>query len=464
MSKEFKSREELFDILNKILKNEKTNRDLIKSITKAFVEKGLSGTIPALLFDEMNGNVRPEDLNDIELICLIDNLKKQKIDYGELYKYEFFSSTEKDNYANYFEINEEKNIMIFHNVSDYSNEHGICFNAEYRLEDMYKDQLNRNLRYNFETQREAQTRKTKQGFIKRSITLNMDSVNDIKNEFRNGTYFPPDVLTLNIPIMSGKRPNIVYDKENRTLTIKPNYEFDDSNYTAVDVVDGWHRISGAYELYRNNEENSNSTKMLPVIITSMTIDQAKKFIVRKSKGNRMSAEHIKSLETGGIVDFAKKINSLYDSDSNILKNKIANTFEDIKSENKFTDMETIKNALRIIDSRKEIDFDDFVDVSIDSEKFVKIITSIANFIKKSMFKNDDEAFNNSMYASKNIWIGYIAIANRLKNEAESEAVKGIMEAGKKIMELNSQDIFKLKLTNQISYSTKQIFELFENLI
>lgn len=463
MSKEFKSREELFDILNKILKNEKTNRDLIKSITKAFVEKGLSGTIPALLFDEMNGSVILEDLNNIELMCLVDNLKKAT-DYSELKNNEFFSSTEKNDYANYFEINEEKNIMVFHNVSDYSNEHGICFNAEYRLEDMYKDQLNRNLRYNFETQREAQKKRDKQGNIKRSITLNMDSVSDIKNEFKNGTYFPPDVLTLNIPIMIGKRPSISYDKENRTLTIKPNYEFDDVNYTAIDVVDGWHRISGAYELYRSNEENSNSTKMLPVIITSMTIDQAKKFIVRKSKGNRMSAEHIQSLETGGIVDFAKKLNSLYDNDSNILKNKIADTFEDIKPEHKFTDIETIKNALKIIDGRKEIDFDDFVEVSVDSERFVKIITSITNFIKKSMFKNDGEAFNNSIYVSKNIWIGYIAIANKLKNKSESEAVKGIVEASKKIMELKSDDIFKLKLTHQVSYGAKQIFEFFESLI
>lgn len=462
MSKEFRSRKELIDILNKILKNEKTNRNLIKDITKAFVEKGLSGTIPALLFDEMNGSVVLEDLNDIELMCLVDNLKKET-DYSELRNSEFFSSTEKDDYINYFEINEERNIMVFHNVSDYSNEHGICFNAEYRLEDMYKDQLNRNLRYNFETQREAQKRKDKQGNIKKSITLNMDSVNDIKNEFKNGTYFPPDVLTLNIPIITGKRPNIAYDKESRTLTIKPNYEFDEVNYTAIDVVDGWHRISGAYELYRNNEENSNSTKMLPVIITSMTIDQAKKFIVRKSKGNRMSAEHIKSLETGGVVDFAKKLNSLYDNDSNILKNKIADTFEDIKPEHKFTDMETIKNALKLIDGRKEIDFDDFVEVSVYSEKFVKTITSITNFIKKSIFKNDSEAFNNSIYVSKNIWIGYIAIANKLKNKDESEVVKGIVESSRKITELNSDDIFKLKLTHQVSYGTKQIFEFFENL-
>lgn len=463
MSKEFKSREELFDILNKILKNEKTNRDLIKDITKAFVEKGLSGTIPALLFDEMNGSVVLEDLNNIELMCLVDNLKKAT-DYSELKNNEFFSSTEKDDYFNYFEINEEKNIMVFHNVSDYSDEHGICYCAEYRLEDMYKDQLNRNLRYNFETQREAQKRKDKRGNIKRSITLNMNSVNDIKNEFKDGIYSPPDVVTLNIPIITGKKPNIAYDKESRTLIIKPNYEFDDINYTAIDVVDGWHRISAAYELYRNNEENSNSTKMLPVIITSRTISSIREFIIRKSKGNRMSVEHIKSLETGGVVDFAKKLNSLFDSDKNVLKNEIAETLEDMKLENKFTEMETIKNALRIIDDRKEIDFDDFVDVSVNSEKFVKIITSITNFIKKTMFKNDDGAFNNSIYISKNIWIGYIAIANRLKNEAESEAVKGIMEASKKIMELKSEDIFKLKLTHQTNYGAKQTFEFFENLI
>lgn len=463
MSKEFKSREELFDILNKILKNEKTNRDLIKDITKAFVEKGLSGTIPALLFDEMNGSVVLEDLNNIELMCLVDNLKKVT-DYSELKNNEFFSSTEKDDYFNYFEINEEKNIMVFHNVSDYSDEHGICYCAEYRLEDMYKDQLNRNLRYNFETQREAQKRKDKRGNIKRSITLNMNSVNDIKNEFKDGTYFPPDVVTLNIPIITGKKPNIAYDKESRTLIIKPNYEFDDINYTAIDVVDGWHRISAAYELYRNNEENSNSIKMLPVVITSRTISSIREFIIRKSKGNRMSVEHIKSLETGGVVDFAKKLNSLFDSDKNVLKNEIAETLEDMKLENKFTEMETIKNALRIIDDRKEIDFDDFVEVSVDSERFVKIITSITNFIKKSMFKNDNEAFNNSIYVSKNIWIGYIAIANKLKNENETEAVKGIMEASKKIMELDSDDIFKLKLTHQVSYGAKQIFEFFENLI
>lgn len=461
VNKELKSKNELYDILNDVITKEVGNTKLIKHLTEKFIKKGLSGTTPNLIFDIKNGNVSVNALDNIELICLVEGIN-EIVRYKELTDSEFFSSGQLDEYANFFEIDPRKNIITFNKVTKYNDYAYIC--GEYTLEDMYLDQKNRNLRYNFETQREAKKRKDSLGNIRKSIMLNMESVRDIKESFKEGTYFPPDVLTFNIPLIKGKEPNVVFDEEKQQLIVVPNYDFNSENYTAIDVVDGWHRVSSAYELYKNNEQSDKSTKALPVIVCLVTIDQAREFIIRKSKGNRIDFEHIKSLETGGMVNFINKLNSNGNKESNVLFDQIAETFTDMKLADKFTDKETIRSALSIVEKRKIIDFNKKSDVIFKSDEFTTIITEITNRILNTMFKNDLDSFNNSIYTSKNIWIGYIAIASKLCLMSEDDMFIKIKDVADKIMKLKHDEIFMLKLNVQVSYSSKQIFEYFEEMI
>ncbi|MGL4573099.1 MAG: hypothetical protein ACRCVJ_18815 [Clostridium sp.] len=449
VKKEIKSKKELYEIINNIIEKEKNNRSLIKNITTKFINKGLSGTIPALLFDTQAGNVSVKDLDSIELMCLTKALQEEE-KCQDIKKYTFFSGGEEAEYELFTPNIKTKNMMVFRNVSNFSTAQGLCFVAEYPLKEMYNDQKNRNLRYNFETQRESK-KKNKNGLIVKEITLNKKSVDDIAKSFEEGTYFPPDAITLNIIRMRGKRPSIEYNESERTLTIIPNYDFNDTNFTAIDVVDGWHRISGAYKMFREGKENNNSIQSLPVVISSMTADQAREFIVRKSKGNQMSADYINSIETGGIVDFVKRLNAI---PNQILFNNIADTFEDMQIENKVTDLETIKNVLKILQDDNKIDFDDVSEVFDVSEE----IADIVNTLYKRLIKEDEEHIN--IYNSKNIWIGYIGIAEQLRKYDEYERISKIKEVVQRIKNMTYDEIFKLKLNVNKNYSPKSIYNCY----
>ncbi|MEG1310507.1 MAG: hypothetical protein RR942_06405 [Romboutsia sp.] len=433
------------------------NIEAIKKIKEEFIKKGFGINTPNLLFNQNQGNVTIDEINLLESIGISKIL--YKIGYNNFNPANFFTSSERDMYETHInqpEINE--NEIIFKNVIQYNDQMFLC--AKWLPSEQAKARANRNIRYNFLTQRDPKYKVDRFGNVKKMINLNNESVEGIKKTIKDRKYFPPDTISLNIPILDGKIPQFVYDKDKLEFRIKVNYDIDSEHYTPLDITDGWHRDTAISELeseLRKKHIDINDVfEGFPVQISLTTIEQAADFVRRQTKANKMSEEYGETMVDDGINKFIQKLNTLDNRNNNILNNNISKTFESMKMEDKLTNFTILRSGLKYIEDFENINFDSFNEQVLNSKKYVQVINIINSIMENEISRN---------YELPNIFVGYFALCVYVvKNKLnEDEILDSVNSFTKNIKLINDKDFKDLRLHQKMT-DAKKIYNYFKELI
>lgn len=447
-----KSREVLLDNLQLIISKNDYNKQMINALAMEFNEKGFSMQRPNQIF----GGASPlESLENRELLALtkgIYDITKDK----NINPKDYFSEAELIAFKKYKKPKEEiKDKLILKNAVQIDDLQWIC--PFWSLEEIYEAHNNAQLSYNFNTQREATYKETQTGEIIITATLNKESVKEIADEMY-ANKFTPNMITLNVRLIDGKKPNIKYNEDEKELIITPNYDFNSDNTTFIDMTDGWHRTNGSlWAVDRARQEGKTLKGGLVVLITCMTEDEAKNYIARESKKNDMSKEYIKSLTNDDYNRIARQINDYGDVNSNILKDKIANTREELKYTDKLTTMEIIREGLK----QTDLEIKDALDVRMKLPKMIEVITMLINYILKYKFNNNIDELKKSAFLQPNIFIGYIAIADELKDE--KEYLDRLLRVVDALTSKPNKDFTGLGIHSK-QLQNKKIYEYFKKLV
>lgn len=458
-----KSREELLDNLQIIINNNDYNKQLINKLSIKFDEKGFSMQRPNQIF---SGSAQLESLGNTELLTLTDGLYNLTQNNKNLINpKDYFSDSEIVRFESYQRpIEEQKDSLILKNVVQIDDLQWIC--PFWTLEEIYNAQNNAQLSYNFNTQREATYKKTATGDILIAATLNKESVRDISEEmFENK--FTPNLITLNVRLIDGKKPRLKYNENTKELIIKPQYKFveedgeseiilDDTTF--IDILDGFHRINGAlWAIEKAKQENKQLKGGLIVSIICMTEAEARNYIAREAKRNDMSEEFTKALTNDDYNKIVAQINDYGDKNTNILKNKIADTREELNYTDKLTTSAVIREGIK----QTDIDIKDAIEIKMMIPRMIEIINMLISYILRYKFNSDMSKMSESAFLQPNIFVGYIAIANKLKND------KDYMDKIFKIAELldnkDRKDFVNLGIYSK-NLQQKKVYEYFENIV
>lgn len=442
---------DLGKILDDILENEKYYNDinLINYLSSAFATKGLPRDIPNKLFMELT---TLGQLTEIELIFLVQTLYDYKVKGERIFKdlepKEWFSDNKIKDVYEYVNKEEIYDTIILNNVDKLSDYQYICtFCSVNDIAKYRKDEL---FSYNFKTQREPKFRPIgTEGAVAKEIFTNPKSVKAI-SELIYENSFTPNMLTLNVPLIDGKSPNVIYDKSKRTMVIKPNYDTSAEDYTTVNVVDGWHRISGAYDaVERAKKEGKELVNGFVLSINLMTPDEAEFHFERENRYNPISENYLSTFEVSDTSKFIKTMVN-YSKEDNIFKNNVSRTYEETKAYKKLTYYKVLEDGVK----QTDIDVKNILSQKYTISKIVKFITEFIKYAKSNKDFNED-------LLSINVFIGYLVIASRIKSDDEiADYIESLYIAldDEKV----KNDLKEMGLNNK-HYSAKKIADYFNEL-
>lgn len=454
------SRDKLYEELHIQIDKVNYNKKLIIIMRDVYLKKGFSGERPSQI---LSNNIPIENLSDIEILMftqtLFEGLQKLKepIYVPSLNPELYFTDAEISRLNSFKRTDKTLKELILNNVVQIDDLHWIC--PFMSIEEIYKAYNSALISYNFNTQREATYKETDTGKLIRIATLNPISVRDISEDMYNDK-FTPNLITLNVRLMTGKKPNINYDNANRKLYIKPDYDYGSDNTTFIDTTDGFHRINAAILAYEKAKEEGKELKGgLIVSITCMTEDEARNYIARESKRNDMSKEYTSALTNDDYNKVIRKINDYGDEKNNIFKDKIANTFNEVSYGDKYTTFEFMRDGLRETD----LDIKDDFEMKMTIPKIIEIITFIIRHSMKSYYNNDLETLKkNSNLLEPTMFVGYLAIANELKND--NNYISKIPEISRRLLNISPSELKDIGLYQVKTFKAKKVYDYFKELI
>lgn len=448
----FISKKELLENVTKLLYDKCDDISFIKFLNKKFSDKGLSVKIPSLLMDK-NESTNVDNINNLELITLINAI----YEYYNDFKYKpsnYFSDMELSEFDSY--VHKDENV-----VDSIHLKNGIKINDQQwvfyvPLEDCYLYKNSLLIRYNVQTQRKAEYKEIgTKGFVVEDAALDENAVESIKSVFLEEN-FTPNLITLNVLIQEGKTAQ--FSESGRDVIITPNYDRSSPNTTYVDCIDGYHRYTGGCKAYKEALDKGKKLKGgLIVSLVRMTVDEARNYIAREFKRSSTSQEWLDSITENDYTKMADKIISNIDLSKIGLNDFVGLTYDDIKYKNKITNRSVFVNGIKSTD----IQVNDLSEVVFSSKKIGEITTIIINQIA-THFNNDyKKILKESMFLDANIFIGYIAIANKIMNYKDYDY--RAFEIAEKLYELNKnyKEIERDLYLKNKNYTIYKIFNYFE---
>lgn len=430
------------------IKKEVVFKNELHTLKKYFLEKNLNiNAVNFLLNDQLD----IDDLNLNEKIALCKGL--YKLGYDIFNPTNYFTSSQLLNFESLALEKNNTNIVEFENVAEYNDDLYIV--PAWKPSEHVKAWNNRNIRYNFDTQRQGSLSIDRWGNISQKMTINRKSVEEIKKMIKDRKYFPPDMITLNILQLEDKEPLVKYDKENRKLIIQTETDFNSKHTTFLDIIDGMHRTMSLFELDKEGIDIDKIFLGFPVQISITTIEQANSFIYRQAQANKQSVEFLEQRIDDKYKKFIDKVEAYGNADNNILFNNISDSYEKMKIENKLTYIGVLKSALRFVEKKMDINFDSRIELNMGSKKVAEIINIMVDLIKE---KNKD------YYKNCNIYFGFFVLAYYIKNtKANDEEIFDILIEAVDNMVENEGELNKLKLNN-VSFNQNKIYKFFIELI
>ena len=184
----------------------------------------------------------------------------------------------------------------------------------------------------------------------------------------------------------------------------------------------------------------------------MNESEAKQYVNDVFKRSDTDIDWIQAMDQN---DASRFVNSLIEN-SKILKNEVVNTYSEIKKFDALVDRNTLVDSVNYTDLK----IGNELTRELDSEKMAKIIDMLLEFIIENDYKGNFKTFKKSEYAEYKMFIGYMAIANELKNDSEYK--KKLITIANKLK--NSIHILNKTLDIRHKKSNNQdIYRYFENL-
>jgi len=384
---------QLKDKIGKIIQEVGHMNDIKQGIGKEFLNRGLPAHRAIITFTNPDYlNTLSDSDDDIRFIfffsvALNNMLKGKEIDI-KIDVQEYFTQLEYKQWINFKEKIEEDNNypIILENFQQIGDKIWQGFLTSQQLSKLSTKNL---ILYNFKTQRAPKI--TVSGI---SIDYDKQKIIDIKTRLLNDEQFP-DHIKLNI--LNNFQEKIHYNSKTQTLTI--------GDGSIINIFDGYHR-SVATRLAI--EENPELKFTWPIIVTNLTENAAKDYMVQIDKQKPIKKEQIKSWDLSKkenlivsviVDDKISKLNKIMKEQYNEVKlNKgltTKNIIAEAISENyELTETTDIREIGKWI-----IEFTDYM-FGLYPDKF--IVGSIQN----------DFLINH-----RNMFYGYIALSAELKDNS-----------------------------------------------
>jgi len=284
------------------------------------------------------------------------------------------------------------NKIVLYNVDKLSDNQYSCSKMSYY--DIYLGLSNGLITYNINTQRDP--KKVRFGDTIIDIPNIKDSVSIEIFEKMLNNKFKPNTITFNIR-KTGLEKFVYYEKE-RKLVIEV-----DNNGSFVDILDGAHRIIAMCKTIEINPKHEGYTLLN---IYNDTEEEAQNYIEQESHHTKIDTSYIAAFKNDNVfVRMTKDINVYGTSLLNELFNKLAKQNQDIKIENKYTTIEifskSLENNYEIKDSR---------DIDTTQKWLIRFFNELIG-----LFKDNDIDLNNMAY-NKYMFIGYVALSNKLQHD------------------------------------------------
>lgn len=445
---------ELVKKLDEIINENRDNLKLINYIREQFITKGLLYQIPQQVFSD------GWDLENLESIELIQFTKSVGMYFKDksLDIVNYFSNGELIFYNSYIPIEEEApNFILFKNA--------IKINAKSYVAVLTAKQASEMRRYRQyiyykPTQRPARNVLSKGRKVGTKENINQEGVKDLTERFIKKDIFPTQIAW-GVLYYEGKKLGISFNgykdhEEVGDLKIYPTWYTEDINYTPFVSNDGYHRyisLANAFDkhLLETGEELDIS---LTTVINIMTEAEAKQYVQDSFKRNYAD---LKELEAMSPTSENKFIDIIIDK-SEVLKGKVETTFKNIKTTNALTSKDILSSAIKI----SKFDINDDIEADIQSTKIAKIIDLIINRLCKEYFNNSIKEMKETYLLAPNMFIGYLAIVDFLKNDNKyiNKIVKIVDEL---YLLTEDKNIATLKLNNK-NCNTDIVYRYFQNLI
>lgn len=442
-----KSMNELEIVFDEI-KEKIDSLEKLKKIRKEFERKKIGYSVVSDIFSD---NLPLDELNLYEQIALTKGI--YNLGYEEFRPDKFFSDDELMKYELYTEKSAFTNILDFDEVSKYDDTVYYC--TFWNPLDQIKARMNRNIGYDFNMQRDATYIKDNQGRIRKTITINRNAVEGIKNAIREGNYYPPDVISLAVVVIDNKEIMFEYSESHRHIQIECEPSMLSERTTKVVMSDGWHRDTALWELYKEGYDLSNF-KGFPVQIAILTPAQISAYVVRQGLANKMSTSKAKTNVDNSYNSIINNLNTKQNKDKNsIFFNSIATTYEDMEYENKLMNYETLTRVFKAMEREYGIDLNS----QISRMSFTKMLQEKVNLIVE-MLRLEDKNLN-IFKKYKNLINLFIIAAYKIKLSDENE-FDLIANFVKRILEC--KDEFGSLRLNTKKFSIRGSIELVNRLV
>lgn len=444
-------------VLEKLINEEFSNRKLINKLQEIFTKKGLSTNIIQSIFSEDQSFF---DLNELCQVGFIQGCY-EGLEWEYLNPEQWFKNEQLVAFDMYENVEKIVTTMKFKTMKKIDDFNYLGYIDWEQIYDYYNNVL---IYYNKDTQREGTYKKlgTKNHVI-RTITVNDKAVREIADLIKKGKY-EEDMIILNLllkdnnilQISEEQRIEDIYDVE-----ITPNYDINSPSYTVCSILDGYHRLKAfvlAYESCKRDNINMDKRFGLPFKLVIRNQEDAKEIVRLSFKRTDTGKEWLESLKND---DYNKFVNDLVNN-CKTLKGKVANTYKE------YTMLQGMLTYMSILtESIKKTKIQvNSLSVRVNMVKnFAKTIDDLFDYMLEKYFNNDiNDMIENSKLADVNIFNGYIAIANSMKNITDDfKRMELISKIGDTLYCLTEEEMFELGLGRKNNVGARKTFEFFTNL-
>lgn len=251
------------------------------------------------------------------------------------------------------------------------------------------------LNYNFETQREANYIKMKDG-SRRIPKIDPQNIKEISNHLVERTFEETHLIwNASLGTADDGYEDIVYNRDKRELTINKG--------VIIDIIDGYHRCKAIQNAL---EVDPDIDYMFPIIIVNYKTSQAQEYLRQIAQATPMSKVRVEQFESTYANDVIKSL--LLDSD---LKGRISQTEHTHTTNKELTTYTTLKEVI-------EEEFK--METKSEAMEVADYLSDFFNYLigayKDEFIKNFDEVRKHSLMVDNNFFAGYVILAKRLKEE------------------------------------------------
>lgn len=436
-----------------VIQNQIKNMRLIAYINEEFTSKGLEIEIPTMLF---NGEAVIDVLENIEVLALSKACYKFLKESDIVLKGininpdEYFESGFITDYELYTAPQEKKNpVVIFDECRKIdAKNYWVYLTAEQHL----NLRKNGNVKYFKGIQRMEKIVTLPSGLKIKKINTNPKGIKSMIEKLKKHK-LKPTSIAFALLTYEDKKPKVTFKSEYKntgTLRIETNFDRKSDNYAPLIIPDGYHRWTSYCDAYAEDDKIKEG---LGVHIYFMSEAEAKQYVSDVFERNETDEEYKESLnDTSGSGTF---INTIIEN-SDILRNNVSNTI---------TEWKEIKNSLTYLGVLKEcakytnINFQDEVTMEREAIKIGKIIDIMLNYIISNHFENEIKNAIDTFILAPNTFVGYIAIANLLKDNKDYKFLVG--DIADKLISIKENLIHTLKLDVK-NCDVEKIYNYFEN--